>query len=107
MVNHEIVQLPALTDRRELRCPTPYYLHSQFLAWHKEFTRRSSNMVRMISQIVSDLPIRRTGAEEVAGSHWAPGANSNTSPMHRKSRPARCHQPGRRQEGRQKARHKP
>src|SRR5438132_11100241 len=72
MVSHEIVQLPALTDRRELRCSTPYYLHSQFLAWQKEFTRRFSNMVRMISQIVSDLPVRRTGAEEVAGSHWAP-----------------------------------
>jgi len=26
----------------------------------------------MISQIVSDLPVRRTGAEEVAGIHWAP-----------------------------------
>jgi hypothetical protein len=29
-------------------------------------------MVRMIRQIVSDLPVRRTGAEEVAASHWTP-----------------------------------
>jgi hypothetical protein len=50
----------------ELRCCTPWYLHSRFLRWRKESSQRFSHLAKHIGESVGGLPVRGTVAREVA-----------------------------------------